>query len=90
MWRQFPGERLKELKKKSFSDDYIFCKEEQSLSFRWSNGQRKFLKLNIDQYYTSWNISVSFDREVSFEVCYTFFHNVIDLKLIDILKGMER
>merc|ERR1711971_1161205 len=42
------------------------CSHVETIS-RWSNGQRKFLKLNIDQYYTSWNITVSFDREVSFE-----------------------
>ena len=67
--------------------DYLHFKR-STLSFRWSNGQRKFLKLNIDQYYTSWNISISFDREVSFEVITWFFRkSSTDISICQAWKG---
>merc|ERR1712110_342297 len=34
---------------------------------RWSNGQRNILKLSVDQHYSGWNVTFSFDTPVTFE-----------------------
>ena len=35
---------------------------------KWTYGQRDLLKLNIDEYSTSWNVTFHFDQDVIFEV----------------------
>ena len=35
---------------------------------RWSAGQRNIVKINVDQQYNSWDVTVSFDRPLTFEV----------------------
>ena len=37
----------------------------------WSNGQRHLLKLNIDQHYSQWNVTFTFNADVTFEVLTT-------------------
>ena len=34
----------------------------------WSSGQRSRLRLNIEHRTSSWNVTLSFDRDVTFEV----------------------
>ena len=38
----------------------------------WSNGQRHLLKLNIDQHYSQWNVTFTFNADVTFEVLTTW------------------
>ena len=46
------------------------CSHVETVSL-WSNGQRHLLKLNIDQHYSQWNVSFTFNADVTFEVLTT-------------------